>query len=508
MAIAPPACAELSGACQVGVCRPESGCVAEPRRVLGAVEREPVQLEPHGFGSAVASSACGSLLPSALSCAPSLAGPSAFFELDLRDASAATSVTLIIDASFAFEAALARGPANDAAVLACGEPFYSDGSSRRLAAQLEPGLFHLIVTGKSAADRGVIHVASAVGELACAAPLQNDACATALAVDSSLDQQTLFVHLGCATPSVPLRCAPSGAYDAFYELDLSARTSDVVLDVDVLELGAYAPGSVSLFDAAASSCVGPLTCGQSWSRVLAPGRYTLGVSAAPDDVQDPFALRIRLDGDGCVTPENDRWEGAIALDPNLPNQRIQGNTACAKDDFSAACNTDRGAPDLFYRLDLRGQSAPRRLRMVGTGAAGVITYVLTESARDVELPGACDDLDGTYILAPRLYYLALDGQVQDAGRFAIDLSLEELYDVPRACFVGVDRSMFEYCLADTEPACTISLAHPDCLRTAVECGLASEVYVNFCAAEPGCCDGTSVPESCEAPWRDATLCPG
>jgi hypothetical protein len=499
--LAPPSCSEWDDACQSGVCTPQDGCVARPRRLPGASEEDAVRLSPSGIGSAAASTAC-SEAGAALSTL-ALAGPSAYFELDLTAATRATRVISIIDGAFAFEAALTRGPSADPAVLQRAAPFYQDGQSRRIDAELEPGLYHLVVTGKSATDRGPLHVASAVGERTCQPP-DNDACATPRVLEGSLAQQTVLVDMACATPSVPVRCADLEAPDVFYELDLSERSREVLLDVEVVA-GRFDDAQAYLLATGTQACSEVTTCAESWSWRVSPGRHELGISVSPSGVPEELAaVRVRLTEDGCSGTSNDRPDTAIDLDPALARQQIQGNTACARDDFSGSCQEERGSPDLFYRLDLRGRSAPQELRIEGQTAAGLGLYVLPAAAATAGSSSACSQLYSSSILAPRLYYLVVDGGVANAGAFNLELSLSDAYAVPRPCQPRDSDS--SSCLSHSEPACASSSAHPDCLRAAVDCGLAQEVYLAFCATLPGCCDGTSPSESCQGAWEAAITC--
>ncbi len=500
--LAPPPCAELSDACRSGVCHPELGCVAEPRFIPGAHADNAVPLSSTGAGRVTASNACQQPLSHPVACAAELTGPSAFFELDLSEATELTRVHLIVDASFSFEAALTRGPSVDPVVLSCAEPFYFDGQSRRISAELEPGRYQLVVTGSSDTDRGLISVASLVGELDRAAP-PNDDCATPLALDGAIEPLSLIQNLAGATPQVNVRCAGLGSFDVFYELDLTGRPSEVLLDVDGGGLeGLYV--FASLFAMGSDACTEIVTCGESWSRRLAPGIYRLALHVRPEDANLAFGVRLRVSDGSCATTTNDRPETALELDPALATQRIQGNTACANDD-SSVCEEDRGAPDLFYRLDLRQRTAPQRLEIDGTDRSGVLYYVLVSSGETgAPRPTFCDFRSTEFVLAPRLYYLVIDGQAQDAGRFDLELRLRDAYGEPPDC--RQDGGTFRYCLSDSEPACTVSSAHPDCIRTATECGLPSDALATFCTAYPGCCDGSAPVGTCEGPWAEVSVC--
>ena len=156
-------------------------------------------------------------------------------------------------------------------------------------------------------------------------------------------------------------------------------------------------------------------------------------------------------------------DSALDLDPSLETQRLEGNTACASDDSSAPCGNDRGAPDLFYRLDLRRKSAPQRIALDGRSASGLVAYLLGASDETAQWsPADCDVNAGhfDFLVRPRLYYLVIDGAVQSAGRFDLELTLQDAYPVPASCF---SRSgSFQTCLLGSEPACrmVVSIMRP------------------------------------------------
>jgi hypothetical protein len=509
----PAPCPQLDTACDVGVCEPERGeCVARPRRAAGGSCEQAIPLAAVGLDRAQAAIACSAQAPGVAGCTQGLTGTSAHFELDLRGQSAPSVVNLVVDASFAFEAALTRGPCSDPALMYCAEPFYDDGRSRRISAELEPDLYHLVVTAADAHAQGNVHVASRVGELACSESPEHDACERPLPIDLSLGQQSLFVNTGCATPTLADRCEfLSGSRDVFYALDLSKQVAETMLDIEL------AGGVASLFAASSATCRLPLACGERFSLRVPPGVYTLGVAEGIGlGAGEPIALRVGLNDGDCTATTNDRWDTATDLDPTLATQRIEGNTACAQNDFAIACNDDRGAPDLFYRLDLRGRAAPTSAHVIGNSAYGLMSYVLATrsdaSAGDVTACAGLDDfyLEDHFYLAPRLYYLVIDGYAQSAGRFDLELRLTDAYAVPLGCYPSegaYGERVHQDCLTESEPACATSLAHPDCLQAMVDCGLSPAVYTSFCAATPGCCDGALPPESCLDAWLAASSCP-
>jgi hypothetical protein len=107
-----------------------------------------------------------------------------------------------------------------------------------------------------------------------------------------------------------------------------------------------------------------------------------------------------------------------------------------------------------------------------------------------------------FVLAPRLYYFVVDGRVRNAARFELELELSDERPGTRPC---VDDEL-ESCMADSEPACSDSVASPRCLESAVECGLAPSAYDAFCGGAPGCCSGAEEVLDCFQAWQSTMAC--
>jgi len=463
------------------------------------------------MNTASTSSRCGDHARQFPGCSAGLLGPSTHFSLDLRTAAAPTPIVIVIDADFSFEAALARGPCGDSVLEACATPLQVDGRSRALSVTLSPAYYELVVTGRAENDQGSVHVAASVEPPSCSAPPSNDECEAGLAFDASLPTQTLIGTAACGSVTIPIRCALDAVGDVFYDLDLSSRAAPALLEVAISEVGAssFRRPAAALFTAGESGCGEFAMCGTNFTSRLLPGRYRIGVTQSS---KQAFALRVRLRDSDCAATTNDTWQTAIELDPGAERQQIGGNTACGNNDFAGACNGDRGAPELFYRLDLRSQTAPRFFRFAGTSDSELMVYVLLPD--DTGVPSrvaGCEALSpetairnsALFTLAPRLYYFAIDGRGANAGRFELEVTQEEVfYPVPTNCFSQFSTR----CLDDSEPACADSRANPECLSTGPECGLEPAVYAGFCARFTGCCEGSTNPDECRAAWSSNLEC--
>ena len=338
-------------------------------------------------------------------------------------------------------------------------------------------------------------------------------------LDPHASLQSVIGTLACAHPSLPVRCSSFEAPDVFYTLDLSDRLGETLLDVDVT--GTRDRGvTAALFGAARAGCGEIWMCGSQFSARVAPGVYRIGVSDADRQPGGPshptlpvtegqpssFALRVGLRPSDCSQTVNTNWRTAIELDPRAERQIVRGNTACGASVVRNECFGDRGAPELYYRLDLRGLPGPRELSMESLLGPDIVFYVLAADAAggEPQFTECKSYLDSSvwYELAPRLYYLVVDGRVRNAARFELALQLRDELQGSLQCVLPV----IENCMTDSEPACSDSMANPSCLASAVECGLEATAYDAFCAAAPGCCSGTQEVSACLQAWQSTAQC--
>lgn len=490
-----------------------------PPPAPGSACASAVALAPLG-ATAVLGAGVAATLPSALACAPPGSGASAHFELDLSAESQPVPVQIVLDAPFAFEAALMRGPCDDARIERCATPLYADERSRVIAATLEPDRYRLLISAAEQAGAAAIHASASVGVLGCSEPPVHDSCARAQPLDTGKPTQSVSATLACAGPELAVRCAEASAADVFYELDLSARRGQTLVDVAVTAAeGSHV--SASLLAPSAEPCGDVLMCGTQLSARVLPGKYRLAVSVAPPPTGErhptlpappagspsPFALRVQLSEPGCDGVTNDSWQTALELDSTLPRQRVTGNTACGTHQPETACELDRGAPDLFYRLDLRGSAQRRTLHTRNQLGVDTITYLLrADEAGGPPRQIACEASAGShqnwYVLAPSLYYLVVDGVARNAGPFELELELGEAGTERTPC---VDADV-QRCMTDSEPACSSDTLAPSCLTAAVECGLEPAVMEAFCETAPGCCTGAREGEACLEAWAAGLQC--
>jgi hypothetical protein len=464
--------------------------------------------------------------PALQGCTDAAAGSSVHFSLDLRQARDDVPIALAVDADYPFAAALARGPCDDAALAQCAVPADANSPTAMLLGRLAPDRYDLVVSALDPVGGGTAHVSGILGTPSWPPQPPNDACSAPLPIDISIPAQSLIGSFQGATASITIRCADASAPDVFYSLDLSAEAADVLVDVEAARLG-EGYDAAALFAATSSGCGELLSCGQRFSSRLAPGLYRIAVlqnvhdyildgvaalsrndllpAAAPEV---PYALFVatRAADAACAATTNVTWQTALDIDPTPVRQHFRGNTACGSSNLTV-CADDRGAPELFYRLDLRGVGHPIEIALDPYDSP-LERYLLAPDGQGgvtpIESCGPGGQSQGNFFtLAPRLYYLVIDGRVRGASPFDFELSRHDPYPVPAPCVT----SELERCMRDSEPACTKSLGDPRCLESALDCGLAPAAFDAFCAAAPGCCEGSTDAAACLASWKSSSYCP-
>jgi hypothetical protein len=475
--------------------------VAKSRAVPGASCDSAVRLELDSSAAAPLDAGCSPSQSEALpGCWGGGRGASARFELDLRGAQLAAPVIVSAIADVPIELGLTRGPCNDPVLESCGAPLFAEGTQRWIQTTLPPERHFLTVSAPEGSAPGTVQVMLAHPLAACSEPPAHDACDSAARLEPALHQQLVIGPDACATPSLTTRCEQDATWlDVFYELDLSGEAQDRMLEVRANELNALV--SVALFEG--SACDRLLTCGSAFARRVSPGRYTLRVAQPNYFFRSPALVSVVHQAPDCSATANDTPQAATALDPSLETQTIVGNTACARPDFVPSCAEDRGAPDLFYSLDLRNRDAVTELSWDASAGWRMLVAVSPDAGALVVGRSTClNPRSGLPVwLAPRRSILVVDGELDDQGKFELTLQQRQhpFASEPLGCDVVS-------CQRDSEPACSDSLAEPACLAAAVECGLPAGVYTDYCTRFPDCCAGAAERGACLDAWQIATGC--
>jgi len=218
-----------------------------------------------------------------------------------------------------------------------------------------------------------------------------------------------------AKDDVPISCAPGGAADVVYRLDLARRSR-----VTARLVGDESSHALA-FERACGERTTEMACGLLVDRVVEPGPAFLVVDGARADSLGRFALAYRVRDMVDV-------EAACARVPLLAFQHKEtGTTAGAADKFSSACGVrslSQGAADRVYRF-----SVPRRmgvrLSLETQGFRGVLSLrrVCSDDPSELKCAEASDDaatVSLVSVLEPGLYYAVVDGAAPKAeGAFAL-----------------------------------------------------------------------------------------
>jgi hypothetical protein len=426
-------------------------------------------------------------------------GPDRWYELDLSGFATALEMQAVVDASFDSLLELRRGACGDAQSLDCDRARGIAATGSSIATRLEPDLYWLIVDGASPESRGdfqlQIELDPAPGS--CTGTRSLGSCGAALPLEP-LARQTLLLDEACLT------LADDGQLSSWYELDLSAESRPVLVHAAAWTLSESAFQSFDLYDAADVACESELAYG-SFSRglgrtnaeldaLLAPGRYQLQANFY-QEVTPRAAIDLEIDRETCKDgPVANQCDDAIAIDPSLPSQVLEGNTSCNVSRFQSEC-AELDAPEQFYRVDLRGAPGPVRTRVTplvdGLGFGPIVALLPADG--DGVCPDAvyCDEsIDNAegpshldLILDPRLYYVVIDGADPSAGgpyRLLVELEPGER----RPC---VDRRIDSCVRANGQFDCCSEWG-PACDATAELCGLTRSTQQCVCEMAPACCD--------------------
>jgi hypothetical protein len=439
-------------------------------------------------------------------------GPDRWYALDLSGFAAAVELHAVVNAGFASLLELRRGACGDSESLDCDRAQGVAATSSSIAARLEPDVYWLVVDGEGSTSRGEFELQVELDPApdTCTGTSAAGSCGAPLPLEP-LARQTLLLDEAC----LPL--ADDGDANAWYELDLSGESHAVLVHAAAWTLSEAASQHFALYDAADAACETELAY-SSFSRglgrsnaelsaLLGPGRYQLQLSfsgaAAPR-----AGLDQEIERDACAAgPIANQCADAIAIDPTLPRQVLEGNTACNSNRFQSRC-AELEAPEQFYRLDLRGMPGPVRARVTtlveGLGFGPTLALLTADSEGTCPEAVYCDEsydnAEGPphleLTLDPQLHYLVIDGAEPSAGgpyRLLVELEPAER----RAC---VDARI-DACVSANGQADCCGDWSPACDAAAALCGLARATQQCVCAMAPGCCAAERDAESCRAAQR-------
>lgn len=165
----------------------------------------------------------------------------------------------------------------------------------------------------------------------------------------------------------------------------------------------------------------------TWSGLLDAGSYVLFADSSDKDARGSYTLETELAPEAGSGVRGDACGDATTI--SLNEKSVEGDTFLARDDLGGKCG-GQGAPDVVYRFELTRRS---RVRAQFTSQEGNHVFVLTRSCADRAAELACASLVDE-LLAPGVYYLAVDGAAADAvGRFSFSFLAHDVSGQEGAC---------------------------------------------------------------------------
>jgi hypothetical protein len=306
---------------------------------------------------------------------------------------------------------------NDDATAGAGKRGPSSRGSR-LDEVLEPGTYFLFVDGYNN-EVGTFRMNVQIADV----PSLAAACRQVRPLGAAKIAGTLSGGFDHARASCG---AEAKGPDALHSFDLGARAR-----VRITEHSADFSPAVHLRTACADErtevgCAdgGIKSDEATWAGVLPAGSYVLFADSSDTDARGRYTLESELAPEAGTGARGDTCGDAMAL--GLNERSVEGDTFLARDDAAGKCG-GQGAPDVFYRFELT-----RRSRVTARFKAqeSEHTFVLTRSCTDRAAEIACGPIVDD-VLAPGVYYLAVDGATVDTlGRYtfaflAHDVSAQE-----------------------------------------------------------------------------------
>lgn len=480
----PPDCEELSDACHRGACDLERGCVLLPRDLAGrSCEHAAALSLREGYASYRLQNECGRPAPE-LATTTSAEGNAVHYAFDLRHLTRPTPVAMLLSADTAVDALLVQGECDDLSPVARVEPFrwFADAGGGELAELLEPAKYWLVAAPKDEDWSGEVRLdAALVDDEHAPHPSPGTGCDETTVLEPGVSPHVGFGR-GSTRWEGDLLRPPDNVFacgellfiaDLCLSLDLTEQAEQQLVTAEFHR----ATGVLAKLNSDGSCTAIERRSSDRLSALLPRGQYLFVAEA---QTAEALAYRIGIESaSACDAYENDSCELARELDPSLPTQRLQLQTACGS---PIASSGSGGAPlpQLAYRLDLRAAAGPVHVSLTGSGHDW--SAVAIERQPSGECSGrasSCTDC----ILAPRDYLLAI--QREPGGRFELTLELTPIEPTgPVQCF----PNHVVQCVEDTVPGCERSgLDAPECVGTLEECGLEWEPLSRVCAAAPRCC---------------------
>jgi len=302
------------------------------------------------------------------------------------------------------------------------------------AAALDPGRYFLVVDGCCPGAEGEFSLTVELSEA-----LANDACdePATVEVDAADGSASLTGNLALASDTERLACAPDAELpDRHWLLELEQPAA---VRVRAVEDGPASPLYVALLPQGCD--VGPpVGCA-----LLLPGHGSLFVPELPaggwrlavEGLADAdFALSVEL-GPSPAVPDNDRCEGAVALEFEAGAVVTEGHLGAATDGQAGSCAPD-GAAEAIYGISVVAPVSLWVTRLPDPGDADLFVWARRSVCDSLDAEEGCRPLpralgpDDRRLVAPRLepltvYYLGVEARATDAAhrlRWTLELPHE------------------------------------------------------------------------------------
>lgn len=309
---------------------------------------------------------------------------------------------------------------NDDTTAGAGKRGASSRGSR-IDEVLEPGSYFVFVDGYGA-ETGPFKMDVQIADV----PTLADACRSirplgAAKVAAQLTGSFDHAHASCGDDAK--------GPDAIHRFDLAARSR-----VRITEHSADFSPVVHLRTQCADDH-SEVACADSgikadeatFAGVLDGGSYILFADSSDKDARGHYTIETELAPEAGTGVRGDTCGDALPL--GLAEKSVEGDTFAARDDLGGKCG-GQGAPDILYRFDL-----PRRSRVTAKFAEqeSSHTFVLLKTCADRSSEIACSAFIDE-MLAPGVYYLAVDGAAADAlGRYTFSFLARDVSAQEGAC---------------------------------------------------------------------------
>jgi hypothetical protein len=336
----------------------------------------------------------------------------------------ATRQRVVVEVDPRFDAVLymRKGECSDSdSEVACNDDV-AHGHSSKLDEVLDPGTYFVFVDGYQN-EGGSYKMNIAMNDVPSLAEVCRQSRALPIGPPVNGSTSTAYDHAQAS-------CGENAkGPDTLYKLDIAQRSRARI----TLHSDDFAPvvhvRKVCTDEASEVGCADSSTVDEEATFVglLDPATYAVFADSSDHDADGRYQLTAELAPEqGSGTP-GDGCGDAVPL-PSTETT-VSGDTFLARDDVAGRCG-GAGGPDVVYRVELTKRS---RVTAAMSGEEGKHLFVMTKTCADKGTEVACgESID--QVLAPGVYYLAVDGATPDAmGKFEFDYHVRDIGSQEAAC---------------------------------------------------------------------------